>query len=121
MRDSKPIAKEAEHAKDAFGACRAEALAKAGSTCPFSSFGVHASACPNINSHPERFRRKGPTDRERGDEAVGVAGSGLGAASERGPAEGEDRPAIAQETTMTLKWMADPLKMGTWTHVTNRL
>ena len=22
---------------------------------------------------------------------------------------------------MTLKWMADRLKMGTWTHVTNRL
>lgn len=57
----------------------------------------------------------------RRDEAVGVTGSGLGAASERGPAEGEDRPAIAQETTMTLQWMADPLKMGTWTHVTNWL
>jgi hypothetical protein len=28
---------------------------------------------------------------------------------------------LRQETTMTLKWMADRLKMGTWTHVTNRL
>ena len=25
------------------------------------------------------------------------------------------------ETTMTLKWIADRLKMGTWTHVANRL
>ena len=112
MRDSKPIAKEAEHAKDAFGACRAEALAKAGSTCPFSSFGVHASACPNINSHPERFRRKGPTDRERGDEAVGVAGSGLGAASERGPAEGEDRPAIAAGDDNDVEMDGGPVKNG---------
>jgi hypothetical protein len=28
---------------------------------------------------------------------------------------------LLQETTMTLKWIADRLKMGTWTHVTNRL
>jgi hypothetical protein len=28
---------------------------------------------------------------------------------------------LRQETTMTYKWMADRLKMGTWTHVTNRL
>jgi REP element-mobilizing transposase RayT len=28
---------------------------------------------------------------------------------------------LRQETTMTLKWIADRLKMGTWTHVTNRL
>jgi putative transposase len=28
---------------------------------------------------------------------------------------------LRQETTMTLKWIADHLKMGTWTHVTNRL
>jgi len=26
-----------------------------------------------------------------------------------------------QETIMTLIWIADRLKMGTWTHVTNRL
>jgi hypothetical protein len=26
-----------------------------------------------------------------------------------------------QETTMTLQWIADRLKMGTWTHVANRL
>jgi hypothetical protein len=25
------------------------------------------------------------------------------------------------EPTMTLKWMADRLKMGTWAHVANRL
>jgi hypothetical protein len=28
---------------------------------------------------------------------------------------------LRQETTMTLKWIADRLRMGTWTHVTNRL
>jgi REP element-mobilizing transposase RayT len=28
---------------------------------------------------------------------------------------------LRQETTMTLKWIADRLKMGTGTHVTNRL
>jgi len=28
---------------------------------------------------------------------------------------------LRQETTMTLKWIAERLKMGTWTHVTNRL
>jgi REP element-mobilizing transposase RayT len=28
---------------------------------------------------------------------------------------------LRQETTMTLKWIAHRLKMGTWTHVTNRL
>jgi hypothetical protein len=28
---------------------------------------------------------------------------------------------LRQETTMMLKWMADRLKMGTWTHVANRL
>jgi hypothetical protein len=28
---------------------------------------------------------------------------------------------LRQETTMTLKWIADRLKMGTWTHATNRL
>jgi hypothetical protein len=28
---------------------------------------------------------------------------------------------LRQEKTMTLKWVADRLKMGTWTHVTNRL
>jgi hypothetical protein len=28
---------------------------------------------------------------------------------------------LRQETTMTLKWMADRLKMGTGTHVANRL
>jgi len=28
---------------------------------------------------------------------------------------------LRQETTMTLKWIADRLKMGTWTHVSNRL
>jgi putative transposase len=28
---------------------------------------------------------------------------------------------LRQETTMTLKWIAARLKMGTWTHVTNRL
>ena len=37
------------------------------------------------------------------------------------PVEGEDWRQLYQETTMTLKWMADRLKMGTWTHVTNRL
>jgi hypothetical protein len=26
---------------------------------------------------------------------------------------------LRQETTMTLKWIADRLKMGTWTHVAN--
>jgi hypothetical protein len=39
-----------------------------------------------------------------------------GTTSDRSPA-----PRLRQEkTTMTLKWMADRLKMGTWTHVTNR-
>jgi REP element-mobilizing transposase RayT len=28
---------------------------------------------------------------------------------------------LRAETTMTLKWIAERLKMGTWTHVTNRL
>jgi len=28
---------------------------------------------------------------------------------------------LRQETTTTLKWIADRLRMGTWTHVTNRL
>jgi putative transposase len=28
---------------------------------------------------------------------------------------------LRQETTMTLKWIAQRLRMGTWTHVTNRL
>jgi putative transposase len=28
---------------------------------------------------------------------------------------------LRQETTMTLKWIADRLKMGVWTHVSNRL
>ena len=28
---------------------------------------------------------------------------------------------LRQETTMTLKWIADRLKMGTWTHVSNLL
>jgi hypothetical protein len=28
---------------------------------------------------------------------------------------------LRQETTMTLKWIADRLRMGTWTHVANRL
>ena len=28
---------------------------------------------------------------------------------------------LRQETTMTLKWIAERLRMGTWTHVTNRL
>ncbi len=28
---------------------------------------------------------------------------------------------LREQTTMTLKWIADRLKMGTWTHVTNRL
>jgi len=28
---------------------------------------------------------------------------------------------LRQETTMTLRWIADRLKMGTWTHVANRL
>jgi hypothetical protein len=28
---------------------------------------------------------------------------------------------LRQETTMTLKWIAERLKMGTWTHVSNRL
>ena len=28
---------------------------------------------------------------------------------------------LRQETTMTLKWIAERLQMGTWTHVTNRL
>ncbi|HEU0038288.1 MAG TPA: hypothetical protein VFR76_03345 [Verrucomicrobiae bacterium] len=28
---------------------------------------------------------------------------------------------LRRETTMTMKWIADRLKMGTWTHVTNRL
>jgi hypothetical protein len=28
---------------------------------------------------------------------------------------------LRRETTMTLQWIADRLKMGTWTHVTNRL
>jgi hypothetical protein len=28
---------------------------------------------------------------------------------------------LRQETTMTLQWMADRLKMGTWIHVANRL
>jgi hypothetical protein len=28
---------------------------------------------------------------------------------------------LRQETTMTLQWIADRLKMGTWTHVANRL
>jgi putative transposase len=28
---------------------------------------------------------------------------------------------LRQETTMTLKWIADRLRMGAWTHVTNRL
>jgi REP element-mobilizing transposase RayT len=28
---------------------------------------------------------------------------------------------LRQETTMTLKWIANRLKMGVWTHVTNRL
>jgi hypothetical protein len=28
---------------------------------------------------------------------------------------------IAAGATMTLKWMADRLKMGAWTHVANRL
>jgi REP-associated tyrosine transposase len=28
---------------------------------------------------------------------------------------------LRQETTMTLQWIANRLKMGTWTHVTNRL
>src|ERR1035437_3251780 len=121
MRDSKPIAKEAEHAKDAFGACRAEALAKAGSTCPFSSFGVHASACPNINSHPERFRRKAQRIVSEEMRRLGWREADL----ERHRKGDRRKVKIArrsrQETTMTLKWMADRLKMGTWTHVANRL
>jgi hypothetical protein len=28
---------------------------------------------------------------------------------------------LRQETTMTLKWIAQRLKMGAWTHVSNRL
>jgi hypothetical protein len=28
---------------------------------------------------------------------------------------------LRQETSMTLKWIANRLNMGTWTHVTNRL
>jgi hypothetical protein len=28
---------------------------------------------------------------------------------------------LRQETTMTLQWIADRLKMGTWKHVANRL
>ena len=28
---------------------------------------------------------------------------------------------LRRETTMTLKWIADRLRMGTWTHVANRL
>jgi hypothetical protein len=28
---------------------------------------------------------------------------------------------LRQETTMTLQWIADRLKMGTWAHVANRL
>jgi hypothetical protein len=28
---------------------------------------------------------------------------------------------LCQETTMTLKWAAQRLKMRTWTHVTSRL
>jgi hypothetical protein len=28
---------------------------------------------------------------------------------------------LRRETTMTLKWIADRLKMGTWTHVADRL
>jgi hypothetical protein len=28
---------------------------------------------------------------------------------------------LQQETTMTLKWIADRLRVGTWTHVSNRL
>jgi hypothetical protein len=33
----------------------------------------------------------------------------------------KDRLLLRQETTMTLKWIAHRLKLGTWTHVTNRL
>ena len=28
---------------------------------------------------------------------------------------------LREETTMTLKWIAEQLHMGTWTHVANRL
>jgi hypothetical protein len=28
---------------------------------------------------------------------------------------------LRQQTTMTLQWIADRLKMGTWTHAANRL
>src|ERR1039458_3584416 len=37
------------------------------------------------------------------------------------PAQRNPARRLRQETTMTLKWMADRLKMGTWTHVANRL
>jgi hypothetical protein len=43
----------------------------------------------------------------------------------REPIFKDDRDRIARrlrkETTMTLKWIAEKLKMGTWTHVANRL
>jgi hypothetical protein len=28
---------------------------------------------------------------------------------------------LRAEATMTLQWIADGLKMGTWTHISNRL
>jgi len=40
---------------------------------------------------------------------------------ERGPAEGDDCAAIAAGNDNELKWKANRLKMGTWTHVTNQL
>ena len=41
-----------------------------------------------------------------------MAGSGLGAASERGPAEGEDRPAIAAGDDNDVEMDGGPVKNG---------
>ncbi len=85
---------------------------------------AHSRAGEN---HHAAIRRETAEEKARrilGEELdnLGWPEIGVGAASRERCAESPDRPAIAgAETSVTLKWIAQRLQMGTWTHVANLL
>ena len=66
-------------------------------------------------------RAKSATHPERRAGQAGLDDGRVGAATQRRSEKSAHCPTVRVETAVTLKWIAEQLHMGTWTHVANRL
>ena len=65
--------------------------------------------------------RKGPADCGAGNGATGLERGGFETASERRSKKSKDRETVATGDDYDTEVDSESVKMGTWTHVTNRL